>query len=39
MLEARLKAEAEYDKYRIIQDREYVSDFDYVIQKYLNSKE
>ncbi|MEK6659650.1 MAG: virulence RhuM family protein [Campylobacterota bacterium] len=27
-LEARLKAEAEYEKYRVIQDREYLSDFD-----------
>ena len=28
MLEAKLKAEAEYDKYRVIQDNEYESDFD-----------
>ena len=27
-LEAKLKAETEYEKYRIIQDREYLSDFD-----------
>lgn len=27
-LEAKLKAESEYDKYRIIQDQEYLSDFD-----------
>jgi len=27
-LEARLKAHAEYEKYRVIQDREYLSDFD-----------
>lgn len=27
-LEAKLKAETEYEKYRVIQDREYVSDFD-----------
>ena len=27
-LEAKIKAEAEYDKYRVIQDREYLSDFD-----------
>jgi hypothetical protein len=27
-LEAKLKAEAEYEKYRVIQDREYLSDFD-----------
>ena len=28
MLEAKLKAEMEYDKFRVIQDREYESDFD-----------
>ena len=27
-LKAKLKAESEYEKYRIIQDREYLSDFD-----------
>ena len=27
-LEARLKAYTEYEKYRVIQDREYISDFD-----------
>lgn len=27
-LEAKLKAEAEYEKYRVIQDRKYLSDFD-----------
>ena len=27
-LEAKLKAEAEYEKYRVIQDKEYLSDFD-----------
>jgi len=32
-LEAKLKAEGEYDKYRVIQDREYVSDFDKVIAR------
>ena len=26
--EAKLKAEAEYEKYRVIQDKEYLSDFD-----------
>jgi hypothetical protein len=35
MLEAKLKAEAEYDKFRVIQDQEYVSDFDRAIQKLL----
>ncbi len=32
-LEAKLKAEGEYDKFRIIQDREYISDFDLEILK------
>ncbi len=27
-LEAKLKAEVEYEKYRVVQDREYISDFD-----------
>lgn len=32
-LEARLKAEQEYETYRIIQDREYISDFDKQIKR------
>ncbi len=28
MLEAKLKAETQYDKYRVIQDKEYIGDFD-----------
>jgi len=36
MLEAKLKAESEYEKFRVIQDREYVSDFDKMTQKLLN---
>ena len=28
MLEAKLKAESEYDKFRVIQDKEDISDFD-----------
>lgn len=36
-LEAKIKAEMEFDKYRIIQDREYLSDFDKEILK-LNKK-
>lgn len=32
-LEAKLKAEGEYDKYRVIQDERYISDFDKVIAK------
>ena len=37
VLEAKLKAEGEYDKYRVIQDRAYRSDFDKVIQKTRNT--
>ena len=33
MLEAKLKAEAEYDKFRVIQDRRYVSDFDQMLKE------
>ena len=33
MLEAKLKAEAEYDKFRVIQDQNYVSDFDQMIKQ------
>lgn len=31
-LEAKLKAESEYEKYRVIQDKNYLSDFDKLIQ-------
>jgi len=37
-IEAKLKAETEYDKFRIIQDKNYFSDFDLVIKK-LREKE
>jgi hypothetical protein len=33
MLEAKLKAENEFEKHRVIQDREYESDFDKAIKK------
>ncbi len=33
MLEAKLKAESEYDKFRVIQDKHYISDFDREIKK------
>ena len=36
-LEAKLKAESEYEKYRVIQDRNYVSDFDNMI-KHIEEK-
>lgn len=37
-LEAKLKAEGEYDKYRVIQDKEYRSDFDKLIQNTKNKE-
>ncbi|MBA3016896.1 MAG: virulence RhuM family protein [Proteobacteria bacterium] len=39
MLESKLKAEAEFDKYRIIQDKNYVSDFDREVQKLLGNED
>ncbi|MBI4945412.1 MAG: virulence RhuM family protein [Bacteroidetes bacterium] len=33
MLEAKLKAESEFEKYRVLQDREYESDFDRAVKK------
>ncbi|MEO8149571.1 MAG: virulence RhuM family protein [Bacteroidia bacterium] len=38
MLEAKLKAEQEFDKYRVIQDRNYESDFDREIKKLEGKK-
>ena len=38
MLEAKIKAENEYEKYRIIQDKNYISDFDREVKKLLNNK-
>jgi hypothetical protein len=38
MLEAKLKSESEYEKFRVVQDREYESDFDKMI-KELSGKE
>ncbi|MCK5111743.1 MAG: virulence RhuM family protein [Arcobacteraceae bacterium] len=35
-LEAKLKAEGEYEKYRVIQDKSYVSDFDNIIKQLKN---
>jgi len=32
-LEAKLKSEKEYDAYRVIQDQEYVSDFDKAVKR------
>ena len=39
MLEAKLKAESEYDKFRVIQDRNYISDFDKEIKKLTANKQ
>jgi len=38
MLEAKLKAESEYDKFRVIQDRLFESDFDRMIKNQLTLK-
>ena len=38
MLEAKLKAESEYDKFRVIQDQNYVSDFDMEMRKLIDKK-
>lgn len=38
MLEAKLKAENEYDKFRIQQDRDYISDFDEETKHLLPNK-
>ncbi|HFC76848.1 MAG TPA: cell filamentation protein Fic [Candidatus Moranbacteria bacterium] len=39
MLEAKLKAESEYDKFRVKQDRDYISDFDEEIKGLLENKD
>jgi hypothetical protein len=38
-LEAKLKAEMEYEKYRIVQDKNYISDFDKEIKRIIGKKE
>jgi hypothetical protein len=38
MLEAKLKAEKEFYKYRVIQDKEYESDFDKAVKKLQTAK-
>ncbi|NOQ28258.1 MAG: cell filamentation protein Fic [Bacteroidales bacterium] len=38
MLEAKLKAEGEYEQYRVIQDKNYISDFDREINKMIDKK-
>ena len=37
-LEAKIRAEQEYDVFRIEQDRQFEGDFDQEIKKYLNKK-
>ena len=39
MLEAKLKAEVEYDLYRVKQDRDFISDFDREIKRLEGQKE
>ena len=38
-LEARIKAESEYDKFRVVQDMQYISDFDKEIRKLIDNEE
>ena len=38
MLEAKLKAENEYDKFRVVQDKNYISDFDKEMKKLTANK-
>jgi len=38
MLEAKLKAESEYEKFRITQDQNYISDFDIEVKKMLGGE-
>ena len=38
MLEAKLKAETEYDVYRLKQDKDYISDFDHEIKRLEGKK-
>jgi len=37
-LEAKLKAKQEFEKYRVIQDRNFISDFDREIQRIMGAK-
>ena len=39
MLEAEIKAEQEFDKYRVIQDKQYISDFDKEVERILGKKD
>ena len=37
-LEAKLKAEKQYDKYRKVQDKNYISDFDKIVKQLKGKK-
>jgi hypothetical protein len=37
-LEAKLKAEQEFEEYRVVQDKNYISDFDVEIKRFLGNK-
>jgi hypothetical protein len=39
MLEAKLKAESEFERHRVIQDREYESDFDKEVKRLKKKNE
>jgi hypothetical protein len=38
-LKAKIKAEHEYEKFRVIQDQQFISDFDSELEKYLKGKD
>jgi hypothetical protein len=38
MIEAKLKAETEYDKFRVLQDKNYTSDFDLLVEEVKKKK-
>jgi len=38
MLEAKLKAETEYGKFRVLQDKNYTSDFDLLVEEVKQKK-
>jgi hypothetical protein len=39
LLEAKLKAEREFEEYRVIQDENYISDFDKEIKRITGNKD
>lgn len=38
-LEAKLKAEQEFEEYRIVQDKNYISDFDKEVKRIMGKRE